>query len=211
MTSLLRRQLNLVAFSHKLSQSRYSVALHQIHGRRLMSTEAENVFASAQLPMNNPAKKADSEKTTDEKAAEVGSGLWALFKKYGPVAVPLFIGTLLSLLVINSPYCRDQVEDYLPGYMHFMRTYYGFDDEDLDEKERIKRTLRDEGEAVDVVVYFSNGETLELQKVDATQSNQAFLKSVYENRKNGSKIVDIRYKDAEGKVGGETTRWKILE
>lgn len=73
-------------------------------------------------------------------AAQVGSRFKQLMNKYFLIAFPTALLTIAAIDVINVPHHKEWVEERCPQFIEVIRNVYGFDDEDLDEMDRIKRT-----------------------------------------------------------------------
>ena len=94
---------------------------------------------------------------------------WPTLKKYGIAAVPILAFLVTSVTIINNANYRYVLEDITPSYgmfpcylfepggqnyfnyvfsstcpVQFIRDYYGFSDEDLDERRRIKNMIQEQ-------------------------------------------------------------------
>jgi hypothetical protein len=70
------------------------------------------------------AKKKPEDMTTDEKAAELGEGWGPFMKKYGVIIVPLIVGTITTVFILNNNYYKDKLEEVFPAYVQFVRKFH---------------------------------------------------------------------------------------
>eukprot|EP01031_Cornospumella_fuschlensis_P034598 gene34598-41894_t len=123
---------------------------------------------------SDQTKKADDE---HEKAGEVGKLMWKFMKKYGLIAVPLSVFTVVTVDIINIAHHREWIEEHIPSYVGFVRKYYGFDDEDLQEKQRLQLIKDFHQSNVRIVVNVNGSEEVIEAKASSPLSSalQAFV------------------------------------
>lgn len=62
-------------------------------------------------------------------------------KKYLAVIVPLLSFGILTTAVINNRALKEFVEGLSPEYIDFVRKQFGFEEEDVDEEQRVQQVL----------------------------------------------------------------------
>ena len=58
-------------------------------------------------------------------------------KRWSKITSPLLLFGFVSTFVVGNLTCRHYMESIFPSYVQFLRDYYGFDDEDKDERARV--------------------------------------------------------------------------
>lgn len=62
-------------------------------------------------------------------------------KKYLVVIVPLLSFGILTTAVINNRALKEFMEGLSPEYIDFVRKQYGFEEEDVDEEQRVQQVM----------------------------------------------------------------------
>eukprot|EP01039_Chlorochromonas_danica_P002709 gene2709-2959_t len=106
------------------------------HWQLRRSLRSSKPIRDALRRLSQDSSKA-AELSTEEKAGEIGKDVWKFIRKYGVLIVPGTVLVVVSVDIINKPHHRDWLEERCPLYVKLMREYYGFSDEDTQERARL--------------------------------------------------------------------------
>lgn len=128
-------------------------------------------------------------------APESTTGFSKKVKMYGLMSSPLILFTIISVTTLNSKDFKDFVESYFPSYIAFVRTYYGYPEEDIALDRRRKQDLLIQAAPVNFRVYLDDGDVMHVNNVDGLKNYDEFQAHLIDLC-GGRSIVDIVAEDS---------------
>lgn len=121
-------------------------------------------------------------------------------KKYSPIWIPILIGIIVTVDIINNENHRENIEKICPPYVETVRKYIGFEDEDPEEINRVKQTISAQLEPVDVLIELSSGARVIQESVDGNLRYGDFYRTMQSKYSSEGWIRNITFMDKHDNV-----------
>lgn len=136
-----------------------------------------------QFSTNN--SKSPASNTAGNQTNEVVKDTNSKLKLYAAIASPFIALTVWAVFIINDQWVKEKSEKISPFFVNWIRHTYGFEEENLDENERIKLTNEAQSQDYDVIVKFAGDDTppLILNNISGDEPYSSILLNITKHMK----------------------------